>query len=240
MKKRLNKLRRLRLRSDWLMCGLLSAAVPALAAAQAGVSYIRVPQGGPLDPVRDVATMPLVGSFHAPLAEEYIWTAGDAAVLERISNPGQVKRDDWKVEPHRFRRTFHLDTVPQQATLYIAGPRHARVWINGQLAAEFDYKPQGHMSFRAQAESVARWLRAGENTIAIEAVRGYGSSHHTNSLMTRWLNSGEVLAVKIVPAAESVDAKPLLISSAEWRSSLEAGRGWDRSRRRRAVNRAVC
>jgi hypothetical protein len=222
-KRKSNRLRR----SMWLIRGLLSAAVPALAAAQAGVSYIRVTQGGPLDPVRDQATMPLVGSFHAPLAEEYIWTAGDAAVLEQIANLGRVKRDDWKAEPHRFRRTFHLDTVPRQATLYISGPRHARIWINGQLATEFNYKPLGHMGFCAQAESLARWLRAGENTIAIEAVRGYGSSHHTNSSMTKWLNSGEVLAVKIVPAAESVDAKPLLISNGEWRSSLEAPQGWE-------------
>jgi hypothetical protein len=206
--------------------GALGLAGAGLSVAQAGVSYVQVPPGGPLDPVRDLPTMPAVASFHQPLAEEYIWTAGDAAVLEHMPELSRVKRDDWKVEPHCFRRSFHLNAAPRTATLYVAGPRQAQVWINGQLAAEFVYQPQGHMGFRTMTAEVARYLHTGENTLAIEAVRGYGSSHHTNSAMTKWLNSGEVLAVKIVPAAEGVDQKPLVVSDGAWRSSVHSAQGW--------------
>jgi len=212
-----------------LLAGAVAVAAAGMAAAQAGVSYVRVPQSGPLDPVRDLAAMPTVGSFHQPLPEEYMWTAGDAAVLEHLPNLSRVKSDVWKVEPRHFRASFRLDAVPQTATLYIAGPRQARVWINGELAAELTYKAQGHMSFRAEAVSVARYLRQGRNTIALEAVRGYGSSHHTNSAMTKWVNSGEVLAVKIVPSEEGADAKPILMSDGRWRSSVEAAAGWEQS-----------
>ena len=207
------------------------ASSAALAAAQAGSQYVSVPQHGPLDPaldpVRDLTSMPLVGSFHSPLPEEYMWTAGDAAVLEHMPNLARLKRDDWKVEPHFFRRSFPLDAAPKVATLYVAGPRRARVWINGKLAAELAFKEQGHMGFRTLTANVATYLRAGENTIAIETVRGYGSNHHTNSLDTRWLNSGEVLAVKIVPAEDSIDAKPLLISDGAWKSSATVAAGWE-------------
>ena len=211
-----------------LLAGALCCWATGMAAAQAGSSYVRVPQGGPLDPARDLTAMPTVESFHQPLAEAYIWTAGDAAVLEQMPNLSRVKRNDWKVEPHFFRRSFQLAAVSQAATLYVAGPRQARVWINGELAAELSYKAQGHMGFRTQAVSVARWLKAGENTIAVEAVRGYGSHHHTNSVMTSWVNSGEVLVVKILPAAEGVEAKPLLISDGAWRSALGAAEGWQK------------
>ena len=57
-------------------------------------------------------------------------------------------------------------------------------------------------------------LRAGPNVIAIEAVRGFGSHHHTNALKTSWLNSGEVLVAKIVPAALGVDAPALVMTDA--------------------------
>lgn len=222
-----------RLRQRVFSCGagVMVASVLGLTTAlsglaQTGSAFVRVEPDGPLDPARDLAAMPQVGSFHRPLAEAYIWTAGDAAVLERLPGLARLKRNDWKVEPHAFRRSFRLTAAPPVATLYLAGPRQARVWINGQLAAEFAYKSQGHMSFCVQTAQVAPLLRVGENTIAVEAVRGYGSNHHTNSLDTRWLNSGEILAAKILPAAEGVEAEPILISDGQWRSSLQLPEGW--------------
>jgi hypothetical protein len=210
-----------------LLAGALCFAAAALLAAQNGVEFVRVSSDGPLDPVRDPGSMPTVGSFHKPLPEEYIWTANDAAVLEHLPELSRVKRDDWKVEPHLFRSTFTVHTLPQAATLYVAGPRQARVWINGALAADLSFNVRGHMGFAAMTADVVAGLRVGMNTIAIEAVRGYGSHHHTNSARTSWLNSGEVLAVKIVPAAEGIDAKPLLISDGSWKSSVQPANGWE-------------
>jgi len=208
------------------LAGAVWFAAATLLSAQSG-GVVRVPQNGPLDPVRDLASMPTVGSFHTPLPEEYIWTAGDAAVLEHLPELSRVKSDDWKMEPHHFRGSFTLDALPSTATLYVAGPRRARVWINGELATELAFKVQGHMAFATMTADVAAHLRKGRNTIAIEAVRGYGSHHHTNSTRTSWLNSGEVLAVKIVPAAEGIDAKPVLISNGAWKSSVQAASGWE-------------
>jgi len=183
--------------------------------------------GATLDPSRAVAHVQTVGSFHETLPEEYIWTANDAAVATGVKQLSQLKRDDWKVEPHFFRASFGLNPVPARATLYVAGPRRARVFINGVALPEMHYAGGHHMSFGTMAADVGPMLRAGTNVIAMEVVRGYGSHHHTNALKTAWLNSGEVLAVKIVRAAESVAAPAVLKSDAHWKSIVGAEDGWE-------------
>ena len=174
--------------------GLLFVAMPC-ALAQVAVVH----PGNVLDPSRSITRVQTVGSFHIPLPEQYIWTDSDAAVATGAKQLSQLKRDDWKVEPHFFRATFIVKQKPLHATLYIAGPRHARVFLNGTLAADLHYSGGHHMGFGTMTADVSAALRQGTNLIAIEAVRGYGSHHHTNALKTSWLNSGEVLAVKILP-----------------------------------------
>jgi len=84
------------------------------------------------------------------------------------------------------------------------------------------------MSFGVMTADVSAALREGSNVIALEAVRGYGSHHHTNALKTSWLNSGEVLAVKILPAAEHVNAPALVVSNGAWRSTTSVESGWEK------------
>src|ERR1700728_898352 len=62
--------------------------------------------GGPLDPAADPSR--LVRPVHATLAEQYIWTAGDAAAL-RPDHAKFIYRDrDRKTELHAFRSAFTL------------------------------------------------------------------------------------------------------------------------------------
>ena len=179
-----------------------------------------------LDPSRLVSQPRTVGSYHTPLPEQYIWTADDAAVVVGKGPLSQLKRDDWKMEPHYFRKTFNLSSAPKFATLYVAGPRLAKVWINGDQVAELHYDAGHHMGFGTMTVDVSSALHAGKNVIALEVVRGYGSHHHTNALKTSWLNSGEVLTAKIVPAEEGVYTEPVLITDASWKSSTRAADGW--------------
>jgi len=205
------------------MSGLLLVAMPC-ALAQVAVVH----PGDVIDPSRSITRVQTVGSFHIPLPEQYIWTDSDAAVATGAKQLSQLKRDDWKVEPHLFRATFIVKQKPLHATLYIAGPRHARVFLNGTLAADLHYAGGHHMGFGTMTADVGAALRQGTNLIAIEAVRGYGSHHHTNALKTSWLNSGEVLAVKILPASEGVDAPALLMSNSKWKSAVGAPDGWQK------------
>ena len=202
-------------------------AIVTLALLRAAHAQVETVQpGAVLDPARVVTQVRTVQSLHTPLPEQYIWTANDAAVATGEKQLSQLKRDDWKVEPHLFRTGFPLATAPAQATLYIAGPRHTRVWINGTLVADLTFHAGHHMNFGTLSAPVAAALHPGANLIAIEATRGFGSHHHTNARLTSWLNSGEVLAVKILPAAEGVDAPPILQSDASWLSALHATEGW--------------
>jgi hypothetical protein len=157
-----------------------------------------------------------------------MWTANDAAVAVKKEPLSQLKRNDWKVQPHFFRREFTIAAKPEKTTLYIAGPRSARVWLNGGLAAELNYSDGHHMGFGVMTADVSATLHLGRNVIAIEAVRGYGSHHHTNALKTSWLNSGEVLAVKILPVAKGVNGAALVVSDGAWKSTAEAVKGWEK------------
>ncbi|MDE3105467.1 MAG: alpha-L-rhamnosidase [Acidobacteriota bacterium] len=179
-----------------------------------------------LDPSRNDSVATPVRMLHRPLPEQYIWTAGDAAVQQQPTRLSELKRNDWKVEPHSFRAHFAVARVPQSATLYLAGPRMALVYVNGVLAAQVHCEGGHHMGFQVMKVAVAPLLRSGQNVLAIQAVRGYGSHHHTNSRLTSWLNSGEVLVAKIV--AEDGAPAVLLRSDAAWRSVAEAPAGWQR------------
>ncbi len=207
------------------LSAFLLAAACSAAFAQPANAAMTTPGEAP-EAMCGASPSQTIGSFHAPLAEQYIWTADDAAVITHPQELSRLKRDDFKVEPHFFRTSFTLAQPPPKATLYVAGPRIAHVWINGNLVTTLHYNGSHHIGFAAMAIHVAPFLRTGDNTLALEVVRGYGSHHHTNSLQTSWLNSGEVLAVKILPADQGVPASPLLQSDATWKSTTTPSSGW--------------
>ena len=186
------------------------------------------PAAGYLDPSRAIAHPRPVGSFHQPLPEQYIWTANDAAVLSSNAS-ALIRRTDSKIDRHYFRASFDLAAPPKRATLYLAGPRSARVFLNGRLAADLRWEGGHHMVFHTLSADVHGLLLPGKNVIAIEAVRGWGNHHHTNSLRTAQVNSGEVLVVKIVPSAPGVNAAPLMTSSSAWTSTLHPQDGWQQT-----------
>jgi hypothetical protein len=186
-------------------------------------AQIWVDAHGTLDPSRNLTAA--VPETHTRLREEYIWTAGDAAAL---SDAGKfvAHHQEEKLAPHYFRAVFYLRAALRQATIYLAGPRSLKVYVNGAEAAELECHPRYPIVFESLHADVGPHLRAGRNVIAIEAVRGLGISHHTNSKITAQLNMGEVLAAKIVAAAPGIDRPPLLWTSSSWVSTLDPQTGW--------------
>jgi alpha-L-rhamnosidase len=190
----------------------ISALLLTLAAATLFAQDINQPLApsklSPLDPTRFIVTPDLESARHKPLPEQYIWTASDSA-------PNSATHS-MRSEPHAFRRTFSLTTVPSAATLYIAGPRSVQVWLNGQLAEQVESDPTSPLKMPVFAANVANLLRPGPNTLAIQVISGPAS--HLPVL-------GPLVA-KIVPAAEAVDAPALLITDAQWKSATNAPDGW--------------
>ena len=180
---------------------------------------------GQLDPTRNLA---VEAQPHTPLPEEYIWTAGDVTTQRPDRSKFSWSRTDLRVEPHYFRASFHLATVPAAATLYIGGPRQARVWINGQLVMSFNKDTDAPINFRVFHADAAHALRPGKNTIAVEAVRGRAVVTGTVSPELAQLAYGEVLVAKIVPSAFGVEAPALVITNKQWRSRAEYVEGWEK------------
>ncbi|MGB7263933.1 MAG: alpha-L-rhamnosidase C-terminal domain-containing protein [Terracidiphilus sp.] len=178
----------------------------------------------PLDPARDPTS--LHRPQHAPLAEQYIWTDNDAAALRPDHAKFTYRDHDRKTEPHAFRGWFTLSRVPAEATLYIAGPRSVKAWLNGTLvldAAADPQSPLGTHVFRAGLHSA---MRIGRNLLAIQAVRGRGIVAASDSPIVQQLAYGETLVAKIVPGPPEVTAPPLAITNAAWRSTVATPQGW--------------
>jgi hypothetical protein len=171
---------------------------------------------GPLDPAR--ALPAASASPHAALPEQYIWTAGDVTARRPDHNKFPWNRPDLRVAPHYFRVHFRLTALPDAETLYIAGPREAHVFLNGQHLDDFYLNTDAPINFHVFHTSTTTVLRVGDNVLAIEAIRGRGVVSATNSLVTQQLAYGEVLAAKIVPARFGVEAPATLISNTSWRS----------------------
>ncbi|MGA2147031.1 MAG: alpha-L-rhamnosidase C-terminal domain-containing protein [Bryobacteraceae bacterium] len=179
---------------------------------------------GPLDPTAEIEHPRLQSSLHRPLPEEYIWTAGDAQALAKITYEGP--KESYKAAPHFFRRTFTVTAVPKAATLYVAGPRSARIFLNGKLVDEVASDLDHPLGMHVFSTDVASALRAGSNALALEVVRGRGVSGFANSAKVAQQTFGEVLVVKLVPAARGIEAPALLISDGQWKSKLDAPSGW--------------
>jgi hypothetical protein len=183
----------------------------------------------PLDPTYNIKSPQLESSLHQPLPEEYIWTANEApAAGEKLiyKFPGLME----KTEPHYFRHIFTLSSVPAQATLYIAGPRSIKVWLNGQLAESVESDTSSPLGMHTFATSVAKFLQPGKNTIAVEAVRGRGVTGFANSPLVRQQTFGQVMVAKILPEAPGINGKPLMMTAKDWKSTTEASSGWQTAR----------
>jgi hypothetical protein len=177
----------------------------------------------PLDPTRSVAPDPV--ARNAALPEEYVWTAGDVTALRPDHGKFPWNRPELRIAPHRFRVRFHIANVPSEATLYVAGPREAHVFLNGRRVDDFHLNTDAPIGFHVFHVAVAKALRVGENVLAIEAVRGRGIVCGDSSVAAQQLTYGEVLAAKIVPARFGVEAPAVVVSNGAWLSAASSPGG---------------
>ncbi|MGH9616545.1 MAG: alpha-L-rhamnosidase C-terminal domain-containing protein [Acidobacteriaceae bacterium] len=158
---------------------------------------------GQLDPTRDIASPQLADKGHIPLPEQYIWTADQQLGAQAAKNA-----------PLYFRAVFQVETVPRQATLYVAGAEAYAAYINGKLVDKVQDNPASPLKMPMFETDVSGKLHAGKNVLALE-ITSRGDDNQ--------------LVAKIVPATAGVDAPALLISGPSWRSSRTASQGWQSS-----------
>ncbi len=217
---------------------MFRAGVVVLFFAIAGIpSAMRAQMGDPANgptkiPIEqlDVASSPdaltLESSVHTPLTEQYIWTKEDAVREVPSADKGWLRDAGEDLGSHYFRRTFPLSQVPAEAELYVAGPRAATIYVNGQKVGQYQLDLSFPMGMRVYACDVAKALQEGTNVVAIEAVRGPQVGSGADNRLAVQQTRGEVMVVKIVPAALGVVAAPLLISDANWKASMQFIPGW--------------
>lgn len=196
----------------WLTL-MLGAGVGAVAQMPMGN-----PANGPtkipdakLDPARTLAPSQLESVLHKPLPEQYIWTA-----------PGEGSRNGAGHSGLRyFRRAFQVGRVPVHATLYMAGPRQATIYVNGQEVGHYQLNLNFPMGIRVYECDVTKELHAGKNVLAIEAMHGPRAGNEAWDTVSRHLQRGKVLAAMIVPASRGIEAAPLVMSDGHWKATAE-------------------
>jgi hypothetical protein len=179
-----------------------------------------------LDPTRGVENPELFSSFHKPLPEQYIWTREDSTADQTGIIHSVLPKVTEQIEPHYFRAHVRLDAVPAHATLYIAGPRSASIWINGTSAGDFAANVLSPLGMHVFRVDVTPYLRRGENVVALEVVRGRGIVGFLNSSMAMQQLFGKVTVVKIVPREPDVDGPAILISGPAWKGTLHPSPQW--------------
>ena len=211
---------------------LLAAALPLSAQVPMGS-----PANGPtkipnhqLDPGRALVSSDLEGNLHKPVPTHYVWTKADAVPSRpRVAN-GWDNGANSDLGEHYFRDSFELSRVPEHATLYIAGPRTATIYVNGQQVGHYSLNLDFPIAIRVYACDVTHALRAGRNVIAIEGVRGPNKGGASANRIGVQEQRGELLAVKIVPAVRGVVAPPLVMTDAHWKATMQAvPAGWQES-----------
>ena len=190
----------------------IDAAIAQVPVAPARVELRQPPNGatnipdGELDPARGLKPSQLESALHRPLPEQYIWTR-----VHKVSAYG--------LGPHYFRRAFDVKAPPAHATLYVAGPRRATIYLNGREVGHFQLNLDFPMGIRVYECDVTGLVRAGRNVLAIEAVRGPLAGNEAEDAVSRHLRDGKVLAAMIVPAQRAMQATPLVMSDAHWRAT---------------------
>ncbi|ACO31354.1 MULTISPECIES: alpha-L-rhamnosidase C-terminal domain-containing protein [Acidobacterium] len=175
-----------------------------------------------LDPARNLAQSQLESALHQPLPEHYIWTKADVLPgRENLATPASRMGGE-DLGPHYFRRAFNVGSLPEHATLYVAGPREARIYVNGKKVGEFALNLDIPIGIRVYACDVTGALRSGKNVVAIEAERGPDATNQNEDWISRQQSFGRVLAAMIVPAARGVQAPPLVMSDGRWKATLQA------------------
>jgi alpha-L-rhamnosidase len=174
------------------------------------------PQLSALDPTRGLTAKP--APTRRALPEQYIWTANDVTAMCPDHGKYPWNRPDLRVATHLFRTGFRVAEVPAEATLYVAGPREVHVWLNGRLLNDLYLNVDAPIGFHVFHVSAKKALLAGENVLAIAAVRGRGVVSGSSPIATQQLAYGEVLVAKIVAGAFGIDTPAIVISDGSWRS----------------------
>ncbi len=167
-----------------------------------------------LDPARNLQRSQLESVRHQPLPEQYIWT-----------QPGAASTNDDALL--YFRRAFAVSAVPAHATLYLAGPRSATIYLNGREVGHYQLDLDFPMGIRVYECDVTGALHAGRNVLAIEAARGPDAGSEAEDAVSNHLDQGQVLAAMIVPATRGMEAPPIVMSDGQWRATAKSvPTGW--------------
>ncbi len=147
------------------------------------------------------------------MPEQYIWSAEPHPAGE----PG-AKPEPSQPSPHYFRASFNVESVPQQATLYIAGPEKLEVYINGKLADKDEKNPASPLRMMVFSTDIDNLLQTGKNSVALKLSPSPD------------LGEDETYFVaKILPRSKGIDAPALLVTDGNWKYTQQPGSGWQNS-----------
>ncbi len=180
------------------LCILFLFSIPAALLAQHGYTP------GQLDPTRNINSPRMIDAGHTPLPEQYIWSGSQPSNAQTKAGA-----------PLYFRAVFDVPSVPQQATLYIAGDASVEAYLNGKLVDNVQNDPALPLRNPVFATSINGSLHIGKNVLALKFTSSRSLGDDDNFLL-----------VKILPAAKGINATALMMSGPDWKTSWVSSPGW--------------
>src|SRR5262249_15420266 len=110
-----------------------------------------------------------------------------------------------------FRRTFSLTGMPTRGTLNITTSGRFTVWLNGERLGQGTFDETRRT---VQAFDVARYLRQGENLLAVEAEETGKEGTAATGLLAELSDNSSVIYART------------LVSDPTWKATLQAEPGW--------------
>ena len=136
-------------------------------------------------------------------------------IYHPLANPWKRDSSLTQVPQAYFRKSFDLSETPVDGTLQMIGDTHARIWLNGASVGEVLARRSLSLTVeyqRVKTWEIAKYLRKGENVIAVEAANYnvFGSAG-VNILAGIRLPNGSTFSIQTDPT---------------WRVSEKTPEGW--------------
>lgn len=90
-------------------------------------------------------------------------------VFHRQLEPVDLPCDEHRNRHILFRKKFSLETVPQNAEIFISADDYYKLYINGRFAAQGP-SPSYHFQYNYNVINITDFLKCGENTIAVHTL----------------------------------------------------------------------
>lgn len=139
------------------------------------------------------------------------WRSGRGGFGTR-GTPGAIVGTEWAAKQITLRQDFLLQSIPEGLILSLHHDERARIYLNGQLVADFNGYSTGYFDVQLGREAINA-LVVGSNTIAIKCEQTHGGQYIDAGLRSGWLETPDAIVHRVETEAKRADAPAPIVEA---------------------------